>query len=44
MPHRRNASAWQREQTAALWRTITVMIVVAVVGVALLVLLVEVLS
>lgn len=44
MPRRRNASAWQREQTAAMWRTVAVMLAAAVVGVALLVLLVEVLT
>lgn len=44
MPRRRNASAWQREQTAALWRTIAVMISAAMVGVALLVLLATVLT
>ena len=43
MPRRRNASAWQREQATAMWRTVAVMIAAAVVGLALLVLLVEVL-
>jgi hypothetical protein len=44
MPRRQNASAWQREQTVAMWWVIAVMMAVAVVGVALLVLLVDVLS
>ena len=43
MPRRRNASAWQQEQAAAMWRTVAVMLAAAMVGMALLVLLVEVL-